>query len=138
MSFGDHVEALGRHVAAGWRARNEDRDAFPDLAAEAIERFGVPEVDTTALLADLLRGPLPVKRGFGVRFGQPPVRLYEGHDFYIEALYWFAGTTAIHEHTFFLSVAGATRDFRASNSFARASAYLGRSPARPSVLWTVS
>jgi hypothetical protein len=33
-------------------------------------------------------------------FGEPPITLYRGRRFYIEALFWLDGTPAIHQHAF--------------------------------------
>jgi hypothetical protein len=33
-------------------------------------------------------------------FGEPPITVYRGRDFYISALYWLDGTTSIHQHGF--------------------------------------
>lgn len=97
-----YFRELGERVEAAWLARGYDEDLFPSLVLEILasspphERVGLEEI------ADWVFDPHPAfRQPSGQKlFGEPPVMLYQGPRFYIEALYWFSGTTEIHEHAF--------------------------------------
>ncbi len=96
QAFSDLGEKIGRR----WRARNYDESVFASIAfeeltgSEVLTRFSGDDVVTWVLRNQAI----PPQNYTG--FGQPPVVLYRGHEFYIEALFWFDSTTAIHQHAF--------------------------------------
>lgn len=94
------LSALGETVARRWRAENHDESCFAAIATDALTTSGVlAQLRGDDIVRWALGGArLPAQSYTG--FGQPPVVLYRGHDFYIEALFWFDGTTAIHQHGF--------------------------------------
>lgn len=100
MDLPEYIEALSRSVDDGWSAVGHSRAMFPSVASSALERIGAPGFDAAELLAAAVRGGLPEQVNYTSRFGQPPLTLHRGDDYYIEALYWFDSTTAIHEHAF--------------------------------------
>jgi hypothetical protein len=91
---------VGDAIARRWRERSHDEAAFPAIAAsslmesELLRTVRGDDVVDWAVRAETL----PAQNYTG--FGQPPVVLYRGHEFYIEALFWFDSTTAIHQHAF--------------------------------------
>lgn len=95
---------LGALVGDRWRERHFNEQAFPSIAADALREMNLPAVVTpTDVLRWVLaegRGPLPSQVDLDGRFGQPPLTVYRGRGFYIDVLFWFDGTTNIHQHGF--------------------------------------
>ncbi len=102
MKAQEIIERLGRAVEDGWRAVDFDEARFPTIAAHALrEHVPVGSIDVDDLVAWLREvRPLPDQGDLDLPFGEPPVCLYAGPDFYIEALFWVDGTTAVHQHAF--------------------------------------
>lgn len=100
----DYFSRLGGSVEGAWRRRDYDERAFPEVAQQTLERMPPSEalegrdVALALLDADLDPGRWPSQRPSD--FGQPPLRLFEGHRFYVEVLCWMDGTTTIHQHGF--------------------------------------
>jgi hypothetical protein len=97
-----YFQRLGERIERAWLSRNYNEEIFPQLALDELERdppFG--QVETTDLI-DWTFGPCHEfqQPGGNELFGEPPVMLYQAPRFYIEALFWFSGTTAIHQHGF--------------------------------------
>lgn len=97
-----YFERLGDRVDDEWRATSYDDRRLPEIAARALaedpphESVRPGDVVRWVLAARSL-GPQP---NGDSRFGQPPVTVYAGRRFYIEVLFWFDGTTEIHQHSF--------------------------------------
>jgi hypothetical protein len=95
-------ERLGDRVEAEWHATMYDDRALPAIARRALldepPHLGVAPEDVLhwALAAGSL-GPQPNAE---FEFGEPPITVYAGRRFYVEVLFWFSGTTAIHQHSF--------------------------------------
>jgi hypothetical protein len=94
------ISDLGDTIARRWRETSHNEDALPDIAADALASSDLlTHVSAAELLDHAIRcDNLPEQRFTG--FGQPPVVLYRGHEFFIQALFWFDSTTAIHQHSF--------------------------------------
>jgi hypothetical protein len=97
-----YFQDLGERIERPWLAHSYNEEVFPSLALEALETFppsdhvGVSDiVDWTFCLSHSFRQPSHVHF-----FGEPPVMLFQGARFYIEALFWLSATTSIHEHSF--------------------------------------
>lgn len=93
-------QELGQALERRWDAADRDERAFPALAEAALAE-AAPHLRTT--MPELLEGALFLDRLPPQRlrpFGQPPLNLYVGEGFYIEANLWMDGTTTIHEHGF--------------------------------------
>lgn len=92
--------ALGRTVAARWKAANFSLAAFPQIAQSALEEQPPSEhVDLNALVrAFLLEDEQPFQTDSN--FGQPELVVYDDPRFYIQILFWLEGTTEIHQHMF--------------------------------------
>jgi hypothetical protein len=97
-----YFQCLGERIERAWLCRSYNEEIFPQLALDELERdppFG--QVETTDLI-DWTFGTYHEfqQPGDSKLFGEPPVMLYQAPRFYIEALFWFSGTTAIHQHSF--------------------------------------
>jgi hypothetical protein len=94
------ITELGDAIARRWGEQNHDEAAFPAIAADALAESKLLAQHSGADLVDyaLQGNPLPAQYFSG--FGQPPLALYRGHEFYIEALFWLDSTTSIHQHAF--------------------------------------
>jgi len=98
----DEVRKLGLAVEERWRAKNFDELLFPDIARTALEEFALT---ASIQYIDILKWlnttqELPKQQNIEATFGQPPVTLFASQRFYVEALFWLDGTTAIHSHAF--------------------------------------
>jgi hypothetical protein len=96
------IDRLGERIEDGWRAAEYAPSAFPALAERSLRDANLPaelSADDVAIWA--LRTPkLPQQADPLGKFGQPPVTLFRGARFYIDALHWLDGTTTIHQHGF--------------------------------------
>lgn len=95
-----YFETLGASVEQAWSKSQNDHAVFPEISGRALREVPVPpEADAIGLLKFFTsrRRILPQE---DLGFGQPPLTLYRGRDFYISALYWLDGTTTIHHHAF--------------------------------------
>ena len=97
-----YFQGLGQRVERAWLAHNYDEEIFPQLALEELERHPPSEHVGVRDVMDWVFSPFQAfQQPNGQRlFGEPPVMLYQGSRFYIEALFWLSGTTEIHEHAF--------------------------------------
>lgn len=106
------VDELGRNISRAWAAVDYDRTGFPGLCAEHLESARLHDrLDPNEVIDAVLGGELPQQVDPQARFGQPPVTLFRARRFYIDALFWLDGTTAIHDHGFsgaFQVVSGAS------------------------------
>ena len=95
-------ERLGSLIEQRWRDRNYDEEVFPDVSAEAlVETNPSAQVDLLHIVRWVHNSPqLPAQQDIDARFGNPPITLYAGPRFYIDAYYWLDGTTSIHQHAF--------------------------------------
>ena len=100
--LGRYAATLGRAIEDSWAARGDHVGVFPQVAAKCLQEVDVPAnlgaaaiLRTVAMTRHLVRQEDP--RG---TFGRPPVTLWRSRDFFISALFWFDGTTAIHQHGF--------------------------------------
>lgn len=92
---------LGHRIDDLWRRNNYDEAAFADVATEALaDKPPARHVESYDIVRWALRQKeerLPVNNE---SFGEPPVMLFQGRRFYVEALFWVDGTTSIHQHAF--------------------------------------
>jgi hypothetical protein len=98
----DYFDVLGRAVSQAWSVRGRDATVLPDVAERALAVIEPPSgLDAAAILSWTAGARhLPKQTRPGDTFGQPPLVLYREEDFYIQALTWMEGTTAIHDHGF--------------------------------------
>jgi hypothetical protein len=94
-------EQLGTDVDAEWRRADYDQPAFPEIAARGLEKWRADQQVTPDDLVSWVVSEenLPPQQ-LDSRFGDPPVIVYRNDLFFIEALFWMDGSTAVHEHSF--------------------------------------
>jgi len=103
MNFDDSmstVTQLGRNLTREWERRDFAPQGFADLASTALAASDVLSALSLDALTEwaLFSPELPEQK---LRdFGQPPINLYAGPGFFIEALIWVDSPTAIHQHGF--------------------------------------
>jgi hypothetical protein len=97
-----YFSTLGRAVSQAWSAVGRRDGALPDVAERILAEVDVPSglnalsiLEWAAAAVDL-----PPQSRRSDPFGQPPLVLHHEEDFFIQALTWMEGTTAIHDHCF--------------------------------------
>src|SRR5436190_12974294 len=92
---------MGGWIQAGWRQRQFDERAFPEVAMAALEKFPPCELGTYSdvVRAWVFDAELPINVS-SKEFAQPGITVFSAERFYIEVLCWMDGTTAIHQHSF--------------------------------------
>ncbi|HEX7288913.1 MAG TPA: hypothetical protein VF532_22200 [Candidatus Angelobacter sp.] len=93
-------EKLGDAVAQSWEKAGRDEDALSEIARSALIASNVLNTVSPHEIITWLMHSDQVPPQDAEDFGQPPVNVYVGEGFYIQALFWIDGTTAIHEHSF--------------------------------------
>ena len=95
------VEQLGAEIEHAWRDVQYRAEAFPRIAQAALAKRTLPaSMSTERIFRWFLSSPQIPHQPPDAAFGEPPIQLYAGRRFYIEALFWTDGTTAIHQHSF--------------------------------------
>ncbi|HVZ85494.1 MAG TPA: hypothetical protein VHG72_00875 [Polyangia bacterium] len=96
------IDRLGAEIEDRWRAVDYAPSAFPDLSVRFLGEADLPrQISPDDITSFVLRTRLlPQQADPSVKFGQPPITLFRGPRFYIDALYWLDGTTSIHHHAF--------------------------------------
>lgn len=97
-----YCELLGRETERRLAAANGDKGQFAEIASAVLADVPMPVgLDATALLEDVVAGrDLPEQEDPRAAFGEPPLTLFRGDEFFVSALYWLDGTTTIHQHSF--------------------------------------
>lgn len=97
-----YFQDLGSSIEQAWVRHSYDEDIFTQLAQDALEQNPPREHVKMADIISWIFGPIQAFRQpkYDYLFGEPPVMLFQASRFYIEALFWLSGTTAIHEHAF--------------------------------------
>ena len=93
---------LGEHIESRWAERDFNEGAFANIAQRALEELPPHKhLKPADLIEHVLSGaPLPEQFDLPGSFGQPPITLFVGTGFYIDALFWVDGTTSVHQHGF--------------------------------------
>jgi hypothetical protein len=95
------IVELGEAIERTWQARDYDRASFPDLCSESLFAAQLSErVSPEDIVHWSLGSDLPSQVDPQGKFGQPPITLFRSRRFFIDALFWVDGTTAIHDHNF--------------------------------------
>ncbi|HEX8114133.1 MAG TPA: hypothetical protein VF516_40660 [Kofleriaceae bacterium] len=95
------IEDLGAEIEHAWRDAQYRAEEFAAIAQAALERRALPaHTWVERIFRWFLSAPQIPHQPPHFAFGEPPIQLYAGRRFYIEALFWTDGTTAIHEHCF--------------------------------------
>jgi hypothetical protein len=95
-------EDLGARLDDAWQRLDYDERVFPELAAAALHEARVHrEISGGDVVRWLLAArEIPEQDDLEAGFGHPPVTVYHGRRFYIQALLWAEGATTIHRHAF--------------------------------------
>jgi hypothetical protein len=98
----EEFQKLGNKLENEWRAADYDESVFPSLAADGLRAACLPEKYTAWQVLEWTLGEieLPKQRDVAGRFGDPPITIYSGPRFHIDAYFWFHGTTSTHQHAF--------------------------------------
>lgn len=97
-----YFDQLGRCVSTEWSRHGRSLSSLPEASETALHKVDVPPTVTcqSILLHAAACQNLPPQSSRTDTFGQPPLILYHGDDFYIQALVWMEGSTAVHDHKF--------------------------------------
>lgn len=97
-----YFKNLGERIEQAWRCHSYNEEIFPQLALDELGREPPREHVKVEDILDWIFGPHQafVQPASQAIFGEPPVMLFQASRFYIEALFWLSGTTAVHEHSF--------------------------------------
>jgi hypothetical protein len=92
--------SLGDEVERRWSKAAYSDESFAEIAASALEQSQVlTKVEPAEIITWLMRSSgIPEQRRD--EFGQPPINVYVSDKFFIQAIFWVDGTTAVHEHAF--------------------------------------
>jgi hypothetical protein len=100
----DVIDEMGAALEESWRRHHFDERIFPELVTEALARFSphrqVTPTDIVRWFVEHEPSTLPRQINLEATFGEPPITVFAGRHFYMEALYWLDGTTSIHQHGF--------------------------------------
>lgn len=97
-----YISALAGTVEDKLRQVSYRDHLFSAVAHDALRTVPVPtQLDVRRLLRLLVNArALPRQEDLAANFGDPPITVYRGHEFFISFLIWFDGTTSIHQHNF--------------------------------------
>ena len=98
----DVFRQLGEELERRWQQRDYAESAFPDLAVESLERqTQIDAIGTGDILRWIAREPvLPPQQDPRSQFSDLAITFFETPRFFVSALVWLEGTTAIHQHSF--------------------------------------
>lgn len=90
---------LGDAIDWEWDKRGRRVEDFPSICRSHLENADLSGLKASDFL-DLLFSNVDVEQDGNLNFGEPSLRIYQTEDFYIQALFWFDSSTAIHAHSF--------------------------------------
>lgn len=93
-------EQLGNELEAAWKNHGRTEAAFSQIATEVLTKSEVLTRVNPEEIITWIMNANEIPSQDATDFGQPPINLYVGDGFYIQALFWIDSTTAIHEHSF--------------------------------------
>ncbi len=94
------MREIGERLERRWRSENYDERAFVELAAEILEESNLHEGLTPSELLSWRLFTPSSERDSPAPFGQPPITLFRGERFFVEALLWLDGAPHAHQHCF--------------------------------------
>lgn len=107
-----HFERIGRAIEREWKKCGCDERRFPEICCDRLSQlYPKGRIGFADLANFALDGELPPQADIEASFGQPPLTLYRGELFRIDALFWHTGVPGIHQHAFsgaFRVLAGAS------------------------------
>ena len=97
-----YFQHLGAHIERMWTEHSYDEEIFPQLVVDAMgQEPPIEHVKVTDIVDWIFDHSHEFRQPNDSKFfGEPPVMLFQAPRFYMEALFWFSGTTDIHEHAF--------------------------------------
>jgi predicted metal-dependent enzyme (double-stranded beta helix superfamily) len=98
-----YVSELVKGMESGWLNSGGQLAELPKAAAAVLSQIGETHftaLDFLSYVATVESSGLPLQSALSDHFGQPPIVLYASEDFFIQALTWMEGSTAIHQHGF--------------------------------------
>jgi hypothetical protein len=96
-----YIQSLGERIEQAWLDHSYNEEIFAQLVTDVLANELPCEHLKAEDIIDWVFSPRqPFRQPVGNLFGEPPVMLFQAPRFYIEALFWLSGTTAIHEHAF--------------------------------------
>jgi len=95
------IDDLGGEIEQAWADVQYRTDEFASIAQTALKARVLPSTMSIDRICRwfALSSQIPYQ-SWDASFGEPPIQLYSGRRFYIEALFWTDGTTTIHQHSF--------------------------------------
>ncbi|HEY0480583.1 MAG TPA: hypothetical protein VGD37_23865 [Kofleriaceae bacterium] len=94
-------EELGAEIEHAWRDAQYRTEELAPIAQAALEKRTLPaSTSIERIFRWFVSSPQIPHQPPHFAFGDPPIQLYSGRRFYIEALFWTDGTTSIHQHSF--------------------------------------
>jgi hypothetical protein len=98
----DVFRRLGEELEIRWRQQDYAAGAFPDLAVALLENQNdLEQIGTEDILRWIAREPaLPPQQDPRSQFSDLAITFFETPRFFVSALVWLEGTTAIHQHSF--------------------------------------
>jgi len=98
----DAFRQVGEELERRWQQRDYAASAFPDLAVELLEHQAqIDAIGTGDILRWIAREPaLPPQQDPRSQFSDLAITFFETPRFFVSALVWLEGTTAIHQHSF--------------------------------------
>jgi hypothetical protein len=95
------VEQLGAEIDHAWSAAQYRAEDFAPIAQAALTRRALSQsLSVDRIFRWFVSSPQIPHQPSDMSFGEPPIQLYAGRRFHIDALFWVDGTTAIHQHSF--------------------------------------
>lgn len=98
----EFFQSLGRLITQRWKARNYNEKIFPEIANDALTELPpYRHVNSWEIVEWATKQTtLPPQADMEAKFGDPPLTVYSGRAFRIEALFWIRGLPAVHQHSF--------------------------------------
>lgn len=98
----DYAATLGRAIESSWSTQRFHVGAFPEISTRYLTEVEVPAaLDAAAILRSVATSHHLVKQEDPrATFGRPPITLWRSRDFFVSAIFWLDGTTAVHQHGF--------------------------------------
>jgi len=95
-------DELGSLIEQRWKEHSYDERLFPEIAAESLAEVSpAKHVSPWEIVRWLFTTTqIPSQQDLAGEFGNPPITVYAGPRFHIDAYYWLDGTTSIHQHSF--------------------------------------
>src|ERR1700733_8784158 len=98
----EYFATLGKAVSQTWSATGRTQATLVEASQKCLVTIEPPAgLDAVSILRGAAgAAELPAQSKPGDAFGQPPLVLHREEDFFVQALTWMDGTTAVHQHGF--------------------------------------